>query len=858
MAEFGVAAGIVGVLGFTGQAIRGCIFLKSLIDQIKDAPAEIESVRTQLDLVVSTISNIERHQSEARRANIDVVDASPYIKHCHKAVSALERHIQPSFESFHSQPQTESLNLTPDSDVESKNTRRRWRRLKVALEAPKTRELIVKLEQAKTQLVGVQATMIHTISLRQNDLLKGLGISTTTLQASQADSATTLRQTHDAIQQTLDLVRDVDFVGRSTIGNIQTTTEEIRMLHQRSHANIENLSAQISSATTQTIASVEGLRNELQNSFLTPFLLSQIDRAVERFAQHQLDQKNPQYQSSRSSTDSRQISQQIKLPNGCGSLTSNRSPNVCDQKSYRAVSSPKVYYWHGIYRISVVEVSSHRISCLRKRSHTNDKRCANQDTDLKLVIDVQSSLKFLQKGFQFIISTSKLLFNPGIGMHLRAYSVVPWWSPVINVIEQGNLAGLKSLFAAGVASPFDIREYNGHTLLDTALTSLSIDIATTSSCCSASKLQIMEFLIEQGCRWGYKLKPAWIPHVLRDIVHGPQIVRLVLAHCEYNPFEDESTSIYITAKTVGLPAYGALIQQDYWVVDLQNHSFQASADGSQSFQENDRMILMDIDGFELNKALGQGFKYSVYCPIPPNRFSFWDFEHSLHGVLYIFALSDRNNDMRQACINRLAHLICFGLATSSWLPRSSPENKQFIAWGTPTAIAKAFDVVEVWKSGLRKGGKSDADINDIFDEEEYFSVPKLLDGRIYTTMRENCELFYELLVTGQIGIEKVDPIASLSHGKWIDYIHCSPDPHSVLRFGYEVLNMARDVKQAVAQKSMPGGWVEHEELRLVPGVDFRIAGWWWTRWWKTWHDKDDEDYKAFDYLLCPCELLEMD
>jgi len=137
------------------------MFLRQAIDQIKDAPKEVQLTKESLNCVESTITRIDELQVRAAQANIDVFDISSDIAFCRKAIESLELHIKPTFDAFQLHNGSDVGNASQGSQVDSRKGRRAWRRLKAAFESPKMKDLVTQLEQSKTQLLGAQTNMIQ-------------------------------------------------------------------------------------------------------------------------------------------------------------------------------------------------------------------------------------------------------------------------------------------------------------------------------------------------------------------------------------------------------------------------------------------------------------------------------------------------------------------------------------------------------------------------------------------------------------------------------------------------------------------------------------------------------------------------
>lgn len=108
------------------------------------------------------------------------------------------------------------------------------------------------------------------------------------------------------------------------------------------------------------------------------------------------------------------------------------------------------------------------------------------------------------------------------------------------------------------------------------------------------------------------------------------------------------------------------------------------------------------------------------------------------------------------------------------------------------------------RESFTQAGWTKEQVEEIFEEEMYLGIPHLLDGRLQYLSQEQC--WREFLLC-------------LIEGKLDDLL-----PHEVaLHVGtckYEIQRLMKEVRQAIALKSTPGGWDDHNEICLDPGVDF--------------------------------------
>lgn len=145
MAGLDVAAGVVGIASFLGQVIQDCIYLNSLIGDIRGAPKEVEDLWNEINLVRTSITQLQTiyqqiSQSTTKPTIIDPVDELRYYGEAMAALTAL---LKPSLDAFD--------NGTP--------TKRNWNRLKHALGKETVKVKLDTLSRARLSIIAFQSNM---------------------------------------------------------------------------------------------------------------------------------------------------------------------------------------------------------------------------------------------------------------------------------------------------------------------------------------------------------------------------------------------------------------------------------------------------------------------------------------------------------------------------------------------------------------------------------------------------------------------------------------------------------------------------------------------------------------------------
>ena len=382
------------------------------------------------------------------------------------------------------------------------------------------------------------------------------------------------RQVHTDVQDIRSQIAqagDQNLAAKSILANIQDTTQDNR-------TEIRDLQTQIFQATTKTITSLEELKNEIRNPLFS-MISDQIERQIDRCFQQQSDRglssPGPGYASRTVTT----IQQNGPMAGDTWFL--RRHFPTKQPQARQKITYLKRFYYRDICNVTVLKIyvqeSLSSFAGEDADAHQQNKKDTSE-VDSFLVINVQSNVRLFPKGLQVIVPTQHGRYYPGLDLRLRSYPVVSESSPVLEAVRRGDLLKVRKLFAAGKASPFDVGP-NGFSLLDELFFGIGCNRQSMDSI-----LSIARFLIENGCNWSYcavALYVIWISEVLADPIHGPQIIRLFLAHIDYDPFEAGTMSQFITSKLTKMPTYEVLIQQDHWAVDLNHH--QIIREGQRTF-----------------------------------------------------------------------------------------------------------------------------------------------------------------------------------------------------------------------------------------------------------------------------------
>jgi hypothetical protein len=173
MAEaVGLAASVAGLVGLAGQVLQGGLFIQKFFDDVRNAPAEVQDLKDELDLFTFIAKDTKKLFETARDDGVPVSFAAfeQTLERCGNIV----KDIGLKLEHFVGEKGKEVALTTqnhPDSSCgpnvlaplePSRNSERPriwWAKLKVASRKKALGEYLHRLERAKSQLLTVQANL---------------------------------------------------------------------------------------------------------------------------------------------------------------------------------------------------------------------------------------------------------------------------------------------------------------------------------------------------------------------------------------------------------------------------------------------------------------------------------------------------------------------------------------------------------------------------------------------------------------------------------------------------------------------------------------------------------------------------
>jgi hypothetical protein len=165
MAEaVGLAASVAGLVGLAGQVLQGGIFIQKFFDDVRNAPAEVQDLKDELDLFTFIAKDTKKLFETARDDGVPVPSAAfeRTLERCGNIVDDIGLKLE-HFVGERGKEVALTTQNHPDSSCEpSRNSERPriwWAKLKVASRKKVLGEYLQRLERAKSQLLAVQANL---------------------------------------------------------------------------------------------------------------------------------------------------------------------------------------------------------------------------------------------------------------------------------------------------------------------------------------------------------------------------------------------------------------------------------------------------------------------------------------------------------------------------------------------------------------------------------------------------------------------------------------------------------------------------------------------------------------------------
>jgi hypothetical protein len=451
-------------------------------------------------------------------------------------------------------------------------------------------------------------------------------------------------------------------------------------------------------------------------------------------------------------------------------------------------------------------------------THTQTKRITKYDFRMRTFS--------WRLGLTYRSGNPATFYDPGLCPSFRTYNIVPNDAPIIKACEQLDYLEVRRLFEAGLASPLDQNQY-GYSLVNLIILELwHYEVKDANKLANA--IYLLKLLVDcLGGELGQlrslytALDQTQRTTKVDTLASYAEALRLLIMHTSEDPFEHDYNHVvrYTDLDFTQTPVYKVIVGQQKWWIDLDPRTLNPEAFEGH-FVENDLMMVKDIPGQSLKTALSEGLLYLPYSDFTVDWKNYEKWMHSpLHFVL-LFASEAREleqDTIRECCANRLTTLL--RSSCDPWSQFRCDMRLFFTIWPrkllSVTEFAKACNVLDLWESSLKLAGWSPSDIQHLFDEDTYAGIPELFEERLnYTSMDEQQRDFIEALRCGAFVVLEAKETEILCRSKLSYELNFYP---------LEIETMVKEVASIIQQRSTPGSWLEEEEPRLIPGVDFKLS-----------------------------------
>lgn len=371
---------------------------------------------------------------------------------------------------------------------------------------------------------------------------------------------------------------------------------------------------------------------------------------------------------------------------------------------------------------------------------------------------------------------------------------------------------------------------------------------------SSDDVLLANILIKSCGREGVKISSICVYLVLCDHFEEERnaqeklelciILRMIIRNALDHSFGTSLISELIDVDNTQDYVITTITQQNIWPLELEptiSHN---------KVSENNRQMLDDPNGDFLRRLL-QNINVESYEPLS-------SYGSPVCALLKCVSLKTSSPELRECCRSRLGLLI------------SIPEFHRFMKYETLHSDAdSAYRDYKhktrnrnhyIGRMAIRCGarpilevifqdiGWGKYEVLDFFDQETFYTVPDLLDGRIiYQTSRQMQQDFIVNLCEGVFTTVSKDEVEFLAWQIAHTASYFPSDPYAMRETNDAIKSTVKSANSAFAcLNNMPGCWPEEKRIRLVPGVDFQVDDPYGEceedilRWYKEYIDSDLE------------------
>jgi hypothetical protein len=417
---FGVAASVLGVVGFAGQILQGCQNVVSFLDQIQDAPKDFQYFRTEVRIFQSILESYRTTLNEIESSSDrDVWEQSRLVlDYSDEAVAGLQKLIN-----------------------KHERVMPKWKSIGLAFQSATLEKHLRRIDRAKGSLIAAQTN--GTLSVQPFNASAWHLLTDNSLQGYRLSGLV-----QDANAR-LSRMNSKVCASEKTLSAILYQFQDLRVSSQETRNAVEDLSDMISSKVDYLPI---GFRHMVENTVrrvLLDFYGGSLSPPSKGTAASCPLAESPYSHSIRSdrklSSSGDGVSKQIVL---------RRNSN---QRTFQT--------WFGV--VSVHSTSSKLMETTSAGNIEPFPKVTTKST--RTTVTVSFSPCFIGFGiYCTVVRQAMGSAKPGLDMKMRLYNVVRKTSSIIQACEEGNIGKMQTLFATGQASPFDRLDGN-MSLLDLVL-----------------------------------------------------------------------------------------------------------------------------------------------------------------------------------------------------------------------------------------------------------------------------------------------------------------------------------------------------------------------------------------------------
>lgn len=591
-----IAAGTVGFVSLTGQALQGCNYLCNIFSDARDAPALIGDISKEL-------CNLRSHLEAFRLLLLKIQDVSPAsltvqpgptvpLQSCQDAIHKLQIFVDKYLDLS-----TPTGTVPGSSRTHRDVVRRAWHKFDVARRGDKLRSHRAQLEAAKTFLISAQANIHVALNLQHFDVTSDLRQNLQQLQAAHTASARVVQANRDLAADIFTAQEDNRALTQMTKLSLDQVLSNSQMLLTQSALSKQSAheSTLVFNRMEDALASLSNnLRDGFENLPTTcqPIIQDIIEKAL---AKHESSPQTALF-----SADQIPVDASTRLPRASvdnvricslsegtssessavqhGSAASLVRAGLCQaptkstaraedsiqlskrgpkrQKSSRSVFN----VWFGWIEITS-SITEQDIDV--DRDYIHPIRAQARWTSFKLV----PSLWFLQTGLLFESGNSRpTISQPGWDKRLRFIRTHPKDSAVVKAIEEADYIRFRRLLESGEISSFDVAEDKrfSKSLFELAVSTVCEGPGLLDPWKRKSVFDIAKLLADSGsdCHVGWSLCSVANPAQVYNDDIDMKLFRIIMAHSQSDPFEGFSADSESLQRLIPDPS--VFVMQDDW------------------------------------------------------------------------------------------------------------------------------------------------------------------------------------------------------------------------------------------------------------------------------------------------------